>query len=279
VNLSPTFHKPTRAGIITAFAILVIGYIGAAAVAKPATATNNVAAAKDLVNSGQLSAAGDPTLGNPNAPLTIVYWFDYQCRFCRENEQNTMPQIIRNYVDSSKVKIVFKDFAFLGPDSDALGCYGRAVWAVAPSRFYQWHKAIYENQGTENTGWATTAEIRKITASVLTPAQTAEVMRFVVANATSYQKAMDADKKEGALDGVHGTPAMLIGKQMVTGYTPYTQMKTIIDAQLAGRRKEIQSLSARPYDFPAVVGYLIGSADARRTRESAKKAQYRTGPR
>jgi protein-disulfide isomerase len=264
MNLSPTLHKPTLAAVVAAVAMLVIGYIGAptAAAVRPAIAPNNVVAAKDLVNSAQVSSANDPTIGNPNAPLTIVYWFDYQCRFCRENEQNTMPQIIQNYVDSGKVKIVFKDFAFLGPDSDALGRYGRAVWAVAPSRFYQWHKAVYENQGEENSAWATTAEIRKITASVLTPVQTSDVMRVAVANAIRYQKAMDADKKEGALLGVHGTPAMLIDNQMVTGYTPYMQMKAIVDAQLAGKRQEIQSLSAR-----------LGGKDTRRWRRNQRADQ------
>jgi protein-disulfide isomerase len=234
-KINPTLYTPIAivvAGIVVAGAVLIIGHSGTNS-GTPTTDTSTTPSTAATVNADQVSATGNPTVGNANAPLTIAYWFDYQCPFCRENEEDVMPQVITNYVDTGKVKIVYKDFSFLGPDSDTLGHWGRAVWAVAPSEFEAWHKAIYDNQGEENTGWATTAEIQKITASVLTPAQTAQVAQLAVADATQYQNAMDADKQEGENDGVQGTPALLIGNQMVDGVETYAQVSAVIDAQLA----------------------------------------------
>jgi protein-disulfide isomerase len=234
-KINPALYTPIAivvAGVIVAAAVLVIGHQGSVASTDTATDTTQPSTTA-TVNSAQVSTTGDPIVGQANAPLTIVYWFDYQCPFCKQNEATVMPQVLTNYVDTGKVKIVYKDFSFLGADSDTLGHYGRAVWAVAPDKFEAWHEAVYTNQGEENTGWATTAEIEKITASVLTPAQTAQVMQLAVTNATQYQNAMDTDKQEGTTDGVQGTPAMLIGTQSIDGAETYAQVKTVIDQQLA----------------------------------------------
>jgi protein-disulfide isomerase len=240
-NINPSFYTPIAiivAGIIIAGAVVGVDRSsnGAATTADTSTTTTQPSTTA-TVNADKVSATGNPTIGNANAPLTIAYWFDYQCPFCKQNELTVMPQLIKDYVDTGKVKIVYKDFSFLGPDSDTLGHWGRAVWAVAPNEFEAWHAAIYQNQGEENTGWATAAEIQKITETVLTPAQTAQVAQLAVSNATQYQSAMDADKQEGENDGVEGTPALLIGNQMVAGAETYAQVKAVIDAQLAAVTK------------------------------------------
>ena len=185
----------------------------------------------------KVKTAGDPYYGNPNAPVTIAYWFDYQCPFCRQNEEQTMPQVIKNYVDTGKVKIVFKDFQFLGPDSQTLGQTGRAVWDVAPDKFYAWHKAVYDNQGTENTGWATTEKIRSITEGVLGVSDTNKVLALVKTKGAEYQKLMDADKAEGAGFGVTGTPSFIIGKQLIIGAVPYSQLQSAIETALKNSNK------------------------------------------
>ena len=183
----------------------------------------------------KVKTGGQPFIGNQNAPVTIAYWYDYQCPFCQRHEEEAMPQIVKEYVDTGKVKIVFKDFQFLGPDSQTLGQYSRAVWEAAPSKFYQWHKAVYDNQGTENTGWATQEKILSITKSALTADETNKVVQLVKTKGTAYQKLMDADKVEGAAFGVNGTPGNIIGKQLVEGAQPFSVFKQVIDLTLQGK--------------------------------------------
>ncbi len=184
------------------------------------------------VDSSKVNIQGEPFIGNPNAPLIIAYWFDYQCPFCQRNEETAMPQLIKDYVDTGKAKLVFKDYEFLGDDSQTLGQYARAVWATAPDKFYPWHKAIFDNQGQENSGWATQAKILSITTSVLGASDTAKVVALVKTNGAAYQKVMDADKAEGSANGVTGTPGMVIGKHLVSGAIPYAQIKATIEAAL-----------------------------------------------
>jgi protein-disulfide isomerase len=239
-RVNPNLYTPIAivvAGIIVAAAVFGVGHSGSGASTSGTQPATQAAAAAVTVNADQVKATGNPTIGQANAPLTIAYWFDYQCPFCKQNEATVMPQLIKDYVDTGKVKIVYKDFSFLGPDSDTLGHYGRAVWQVAPNLFEAWHEAIYADEGEENTGWATAAEIQKITASVLSPAQTAQVVQLATANAKTYQAAMDADKAEGENDGIQGTPALLIGNQLIAGAEPYASVKATIDAQLAAISK------------------------------------------
>ena len=175
---------------------------------------------------------GRPYIGKKDAPVTIAYWYDYQCPFCQKNEEETLPSIIKNYVDTGKVRIVFKDFQFLGPDSDTLSDFSHAVWEVAPDKFYQWHKHIFDNQGTENTGWATHSEIMKLTTDVLGASDAAKVDSLVQSKSTQYQQQASVDKSEGATFGVNGTPSMMIGNQILVGAQPYSAAKQLIDLAL-----------------------------------------------
>ena len=197
-----------------------------------ATAQQPVTIAVDV---SKVKLDNEPFIGNANAPVTMAYWYDYQCPFCQRNEQETMPQIIKEYVDTGKVKIVFKDFQFLSEDSQRLGKVSRAVWELVPNKFYQWHKAVYDNQGTENTGWATDAKILSITTEVLGVADAQKAMQLAVKNSDAYQKEMDADKAEGGEMGINGTPGTIIDKQLISGAQPYAAFRAAIDAALGGK--------------------------------------------
>ncbi len=224
------------AGIIIAGAVYVSSNKPAPAVAPVVTTQGQGAQQPALaVDISQVKTTGEPFIGNVNAPVTIAYWYDYQCPFCQKNEEETMPEIIKNYVDTGKAKIVFKDYQFLGPDSQTLGKYSRAVWEVAPTKFYQWHKAIFDNQGRENTGWATQSVITSLTTKVLGASDTAKVSALVTSRGDTYQKEMDADKAEGTAMGISGTPGAIIGKQLVSGAQPYAAFQAAIEAALSGK--------------------------------------------
>ncbi len=196
------------------------------------TTTQQPTIAPDIT---KVSTSGEPYIGSATAPVTIAYWFDYQCPFCKQDEQTVLPEIIQNYVNAGKVKIVFKDFAFLGPDSTTLGEYARAVWAVDPANFYKWHKAMFDNQGEENTGWATQDKIMSVTTSALGANEAAQVAKLVATNGTVYEQSMAADKAEAENFGIEGTPAALIGTQVITGAEPYANFQQVIDAQLKNK--------------------------------------------
>ena len=216
------------------------GYAGTAGAlvspAQPIAPTGDDAQpAAKAADVSQVKTAGDPIVGSATAPIEIAYWFDYQCPFCRQNEETVMLEILKDYVDTGKIRIVYKDFQFLGPDSDSLAVVARAVWQLAPDQFAAWHKAIFDDQGKENSGWATPDEIKTITTGVLGADLTAKVLALASADKAQFQTAIDADKAEGQAFGVDATPSLMIGSKLLVGAYPYDTIKSDIDAALSAK--------------------------------------------
>lgn len=200
--------------------------------AQPSTgeaAASPPTAAADIT---KVSQEGVPFIGDAKAPVVMAYWFDYQCPFCRENEVKIVPGLITDYVKPGKLKILFKDFAFLGRDSQTAAMAARAVWEVAPDKFYEWHKAMFDHQDEENAGWGTKDDIIALTKTI-PGIDAAKVEQLMTDRAKDYQKALEADRAEGAALGISGTPGVIIGKQLIAGVPPYEQLKAAIDAGLS----------------------------------------------
>ena len=94
--------------------------------------------------------AGDPlALGRVDAPVVVAEWGDFQCPFCRLFAVNTEPALLRQYVDTGRVRFEWHDYAYLGPES-VLGA--RAARAAGrQGRFWEFHDALYRDQPRENT--------------------------------------------------------------------------------------------------------------------------------
>lgn len=182
----------------------------------------------------------DPVLGDRNASVTLVYWFDYQCPFCKAVDVGGIPQIpikpsipilIQDYVETGKLKIVFKDYAFLGPDSKTAALYKHAIWDLYPDKFYEWHEAMFKAQDDENAGFgdenSILALIRKI------PGIDADRVKASVAEMQDAYLALIAeDQKEGSKFGIQGTPGFITGKVLIPGAEEIGAFRAAIDAQL-----------------------------------------------
>lgn len=173
----------------------------------------------------------EPYIGDANAPVVMAYWLDFQCPFCQRFEQDTLPTLIEKYVNTGKLKIVFKDFQFLGEDSITAGLAENAVWEIAPESYQAWHKAMYEKQDAENGGWGKKEDIIALTRTI--PGIDADqVSALMDQKRDAYQKELDDDNQEGTKFGVSGTPGFVIGDQSVSGAQPTSTFTQLIDALL-----------------------------------------------
>jgi protein-disulfide isomerase len=189
-------------------------------------------AAAPTVDVKNMKIDGDPFIGNANAPITIVEWSDYQCPACKSFELDTLPQVITEYVDTGKVKIVFMDFTFLGQDSITAALYSRSVWKLYPSQYFAWRTAMYTAQDQEgDQGFGDAASIDKLNATI-PGIDAAKVAADVKANTVAYQALMDTDKTEGKTAGINSTPSFVIGTQLVAGAYPFATFKAAIDPLL-----------------------------------------------
>ena len=174
---------------------------------------------------------GNPFIGEADAPVVIADWSDYQCPFCKNFETQTLPQIMKDYINTGKVKIVFMDFAFLGPDSTAAGEYNRAVWKLYPEKYGEWRTAMYNAQDAENGGFGDAESIDKLNATIA-GIDVASVKDDIRANKDAYQAMMDADKTEAQKIGINATPSFVIGTEVIQGAYPYPTFQAAIDALL-----------------------------------------------
>jgi protein-disulfide isomerase len=152
------------------------------------------------------------TLGWPFAPVTMVEYIDLQCPFCQEFETQVMPDILKKYVRTKKLKVEVRVLDFIGPDS----ARGRnaMIAAAKQNKAFEFSELLYFNQKTENTGWLNDAIIGQAAASV-PGMDVARLLSDRNAGATkSAAKEFDAQQ---AADQVTGTPTLFVGKSGTKG--------------------------------------------------------------
>lgn len=210
--------------------------------AKVAGANNNLAAAPSAPSAPTPSPAGqpsapttvnvavlptDPVKGNSNAKLTIVEFADYQCPFCARYQKDTLPGILKDYVDTGKARFVFKNLAFLGKEStDAANA---ALCAKEQNKFWEYHDKLFDSQDGENRGGFAPDKLKGFAADLgLNTAQFNSCL-----DAQKYNAQVTADNAEANKNGFQSTPSTAVGTTAIVGAQPYAQFKTAIDAELA----------------------------------------------
>lgn len=216
----------------TAIAVLLGAVIIGGAFVYGQGGTPREPAVAGAVDIKEVSLESGPSVGDADAPVVMAIWYDYQCPFCKQFELDAVAQLYTNYVQTGKLRILIKDFQFLGPDSATAALFGRAVWEAYPERFYEWYVAMAENQDEEHGGFGNLATIQAMTRE-LGGMDVDRITRLTEENRASYQAAIEADRAEGAKFGISGTPSMIIGTTVLSGAQPYERVKALVEEQLA----------------------------------------------
>lgn len=98
-----------------------------------------------------------PVFGSKDAPITLVEFGDYQCFYCNRFFHTTEPDIVKNYVDTGKVKMIFKDYTIIGQDS--INAAHAAHCAQEMGKFWEYHDVLYNHWTGENNGWASSQNL------------------------------------------------------------------------------------------------------------------------
>jgi protein-disulfide isomerase len=146
------------------------------------------------------------TLGNPKAPVTVTEFADLQCPFCRDYTINQFPALVAKYVKTGKVKMVFKNYAFIGPDS--LTAARAAEAAGKQNKLWHFIDVFYNNQGDENTDYVTDAFLKKIAEGAGVNADKMLTDRQDPKIDTAIAKA----QQDAQQAGVNSTPTFIVQK-------------------------------------------------------------------
>jgi len=176
-------------------------------------------------------ANGSPVLGDPNASVTLVEFGDYQCKFCNVFFHSTEDDILKNYVETGKVKMIFKDYNIIGPDS-VTASYG-AHCANDQELFWEYHDILYSNWAGENNGWASSENLTKFAQEIgLDMDEWSDCM----VDKTHSQVILASNRDARTLE-ITGTPAFFVigpdGKTTpIFGAQPYVVFENIFEIEL-----------------------------------------------
>jgi protein-disulfide isomerase len=164
-----------------------------------------------------------PVLGDPNAPVTIVEFSDFQCPFCARFYTDTYPSIKSQYVDTGKANIVYRHLP-LPFHPEAQPAAEASMCAAEQGKFWEFHDKIFQNQAIMSAAnykaWA--AELGLNTGQFNSCVDSRE-----------YQDYVEADYAAASAAGVSGTPSFVINGELVVGAQPTAVFQQAIDSKLS----------------------------------------------
>jgi len=213
-------------GVLLAAAVAVAGAV--AAVLILLTAGSGGGEEKPRASSRTISV---PTKGNvlgyPDAPVTVIEYSDFQCPFCRRFFMETERLLMADYIETGKVKLEYRHFAFLGPES--LAAAEAAECAGEQGQFWPYHDILFQRQGQENSGAFSRENLISFAEEL-----GLDVEAFTSCmDSAKYRQKVLSQTEEGRALGVSGTPTFIIGKYLVRGAQPYEVFRQAIDQALA----------------------------------------------
>lgn len=172
-----------------------------------------------------VTADDDPVKGDPNAPVTIIEFSDFECPFCARHFQTVYPEIVKQYVDTGKVKYVFRDFP--------LGFHQSAIPAAVAANcardqgddktYFSYHDKLFVDQKalTRDTFVKYAKELGLDTTAFTT-----------CLDSGKYDEEIQNDVKDGAKYGISGTPAFFINGWFIKGAFPFEAFQQLIEQEL-----------------------------------------------
>ena len=184
-------------------------------------------AAQDTVNVEDLHAPGqlgEKVLGSAEAPVTVVEYASMSCPHCAEFDRETFDSFRLEYIDTGKVRFVFREFPLNAP------AYAVAMIArCAPAdRFFEVVHTFYRTQET----WLSSADVKPAILEVAKPfGFTEQALDACISNQALFE-GLEAIKTRGLAFGVQGTPTFFINGKKVVGALSLEELKKEIDPLL-----------------------------------------------
>jgi len=187
----------------------------------------------------KVSVDDDPILGDKNAKVTLIEFSDYECPFCKRFYDDALTQIKKEYIDTGKVKLVFRDLPlpFHEPMATTEAVAANCAWAQGDdTTYFKYHDEIFKRTKSNGNG--------------LTKDDLYKISDDLGLNTATLKICMDDKKQEDEIKkdladanaaGASGTPTFFIGKStsdgiidgtILVGAQPFSAFKIIIDEQL-----------------------------------------------
>ena len=168
-----------------------------------------IADQRDALN----ASVDDPVAGNPDGAVTVVEFFDYRCPYCK----SVAKDMIETLQAEGDVRIVFKEFPILGPDSQTAA--KAALAADRQDKYLPFHQALMDHKGTLDRGAILDiAEAVGLDLELLEVDMESPEVATIIARNLALAEALD----------IGGTPAFIIGDALVPGAIDMKSLKDLV---------------------------------------------------
>jgi protein-disulfide isomerase len=176
-------------------------------------------------NLSKMDLKGAPVLGNPNAPITIIEYGDFECPVCR-NLHDALRGMLPNY---PQVKLVFKDFPLdsVHPWARTAALAGRCVYQQNPQTFWKYFDYVYDQQDLISA----TNVYDKVVDFAGQNGLNADTLKACLASPQAASE-VDASIANGNLLEVRSTPTLFVNGRRVVGADPHA-IQQYIDYEIA----------------------------------------------
>ena len=167
----------------------------------------------------------DPVLGNPGGAVTVVEFFDYRCPFCKAAE----PDVQKLLTDTPDVRLVLKEFPILDAEDQTHISEDAARAAIAANALGKYgpvHRALLAQKHLDEDGIVAVLKASGVDPAAIRPAETSAATTAQIADARALARSL----------GIDGTPAFIVGDQMIAGAQMDLLRTAVAQARKAARR-------------------------------------------
>ncbi|MCQ3980789.1 MAG: DsbA family protein [Anaerolineae bacterium] len=168
----------------------------------------------------------DKSAGAKDAPVVVIEYADFQCPYCKQFATGPELQLRQAYVDTGKVRFVFRNLAFIGPES--LWAAEAAECANEQGRFWDYHDKLFAEQAGENEGTFSRENLTHFAAEL--GLDTQQFNQCLDSN--KYQAKVQQEIGQAEQLGVHSTPTLFVNGQLIRNGSDYQVLQTAITTAL-----------------------------------------------
>jgi protein-disulfide isomerase len=174
-----------------------------------------------------LGVDDDPMLGSPDAKVLMIEFGDYQCPSCRMFWHDVEPRLKKDYIDTGKVKLVFRDFPIVQIHPEALLASMAVDCAGEQNKYWEFHDKVFREQYNKGDDLVRfkAADLKKWAKD--TKLDQAKFDQCL--DSEKYKDEVMKDKADGDAVSVQGTPTFFINGRVIGGAQPYPAFKNLID--------------------------------------------------
>jgi protein-disulfide isomerase len=173
-------------------------------------------------------------MGDPDAPVLIEVYEDFQCPACKSYSEQIEPQVVETYVQNGDVYYVYRHFPFLddsAPRNESDQSANASMCAADQNRFWDYHDILFANWNGENQG---AFNDRRLVAFAENLDLDMEAFNQCF-ESDSHAEVINSDLEQGRSIGVTGTPSVFVNGRILTpGRVPsFTDISNAVEAELA----------------------------------------------